>query len=78
MFIKPLPHPIQVALDKMGSSDFVMVGNSTHDAVAARAAGGYFILHNTDKHEEITLKIIRPDAIINSLYELPKAVQKIN
>jgi HAD superfamily hydrolase (TIGR01549 family) len=73
-YIKPDPEPIIRILKLFNRSDFIYVGDSDHDAEAAKAAGGRFILVNTKQHNEETLLQINPDRIIDSLRELPEEI----
>lgn len=73
-YIKPDPEPINRVLRLMGSSDFIYVGDSDHDASAARSAGGRFILLKNNKNPE-WVRDHKPDGVISSLGLLP---QKIN
>ena len=73
-YIKPDPEPIIRILKLFNHSDFIYVGDSDHDAEAAKAAGGKFILVNTKPHNEEALLQINPDRVIDSLRELPGAI----
>lgn len=74
-FIKPAPEPIQRILDLFRRSDFIYIGDSDHDAQAARAAGGGFVLINSRRYGKKTLEELDPDAVIDSLTELPSVLE---
>ena len=76
-YIKPEPEPIHRILKHFGQSDFVFIGDADHDAQASRAAGGRFILINTRNYDDETVKEFSPDAVINSLTELPEALKQL-
>ncbi len=76
-YIKPEPEPIYRILKHFGQSDFVYIGDTDHDAQASRAAGGRFILINTRDYDAETLSELSTDAVINSLIELPEALNKL-
>jgi HAD superfamily hydrolase (TIGR01549 family) len=69
-YIKPDPEPINRILQLFDRSDFLYIGDSDHDAEAAKAAGGRFILLNTKQYDEATLQRIHPDGIIDRLSQL--------
>lgn len=76
-YIKPEPEPIHRILKHFGQSDFVFIGDADHDAQASMAAGGRFILINTRDYDAETVKELSPDAVINSLTELPEALNQL-
>jgi HAD superfamily hydrolase (TIGR01549 family) len=73
-YIKPEPEPIFRMLINYEPSDFVYIGDSDHDSQASRAAGGKFVLINTREYDSKVLKELSPDAIINSINELPEVL----
>lgn len=77
-YIKPDPEPINRMLQHLGRSDFLYIGDSDHDAEAAKAAGGRFILINTRPYDEEMMRKIRPDGVINRLSELPDLILRIS
>jgi len=76
-YIKPEPEPIHRILKHFDQSDFVYIGDADHDAQASRAAGGRFILINTRDYDEETIREFAPDVVINSLMELPEALNQL-
>ena len=66
-YIKPRPEPIIRALELFGRSDFYYIGDSDHDAQATKAAGGLFILINTRRYDEQTIKTLDSHAVIDNL-----------
>jgi len=70
-YIKPHPEPIARALRLFGRSEFYYIGDSDHDAQAAKAAKGFFILINTRRYDEKTIKTLDPHAVIDNLGALP-------
>jgi phosphoglycolate phosphatase-like HAD superfamily hydrolase len=77
LYVKPEPEPIIRALRLHGREDFVYIGDSDHDAEAAEAAHGAFILVNTRGYNEDQLKRLGPDAVISGLGELPNALSSL-
>jgi HAD superfamily hydrolase (TIGR01549 family) len=77
-YIKPDPEPINRILKLFDRSDFIYIGDSDHDAEAAKAAGGSFILLNTKRYDEETLQRIHPDGILDRLNELPDMISYIS
>jgi phosphoglycolate phosphatase-like HAD superfamily hydrolase len=76
-YIKPEPEPIYRILNLYNRSDFVYVGDADHDSQACKAAGGRFVLINTRGYDEATVASLEPDAVINSLLELPETLEEI-
>jgi phosphoglycolate phosphatase-like HAD superfamily hydrolase len=77
-YIKPEPEPINKILEYFGTSSFVYVGDSDHDAQACKTAGGDFILINTRGYDRETINEIEPNIVINSLEELPDVITRIH
>lgn len=77
-YIKPDPEPINRILKLFDRSDFIYIGDSDHDAEAAKAAGGSFILLNTKRYDEEMLQRIHPDGILDRLDELPDMISHIS
>jgi HAD superfamily hydrolase (TIGR01549 family) len=77
VYIKPDPEPIIRILNLFGRSDFIYVGDSDHDAEAARSAGGRFVLLNTMRFNEDVIGLMRPEGVIDSLKELPATISGI-
>jgi len=71
-YVKPHPEPILKSLNHFGRDDFLYIGDSDHDAEAARAAGGVFILVNTRGHDGEHVRRLDPAAVVSSLIELPR------
>jgi HAD superfamily hydrolase (TIGR01549 family) len=77
-YIKPDPEPINRILQHFGRGDFLYIGDSDHDAEAAKAAGGCFVLINTRPYDEDMIQKIQPDIVIDRLSELPDLVHRIS
>jgi phosphoglycolate phosphatase-like HAD superfamily hydrolase len=77
-YIKTEPEPINKILEYFGTSSFVYVGDSDHDAQACKTAGGDFILINTRGYDRETINEIEPNIVINSLEELPDVITRIH
>ncbi len=77
LYVKPDPEVIMKALRLHGKEDFVLIGDSDHDAEAAKAAGGGFILINTRGYDQKHLKRLDPDAVITCHGELPGILQNL-
>ena len=75
-YIKPDPEPINKVLRLMGSTDFIFVGDSDHDAFAARSAGGRFILLKNNENPE-WVRDHKPDGVISSLGLLPRKITEL-
>jgi phosphoglycolate phosphatase-like HAD superfamily hydrolase len=71
LYVKPDPESIEKALRLHSRDDFVYIGDSDHDAEAANAAGGVFILVNTRGYDREHVERLEPGAVINGLDELP-------
>ena len=76
-YIKPDPEPIERILIKFRRSNFIYVGDSDHDAISAKAAGGVFILINTRGYDAETIRELNPHTIIDNLRELPEKLKKL-
>jgi phosphoglycolate phosphatase-like HAD superfamily hydrolase len=76
-YIKPEPEPIYRILKMYHCQNFIYVGDSDHDAQAAQAAGGQFILINTRGFDEETIASLCPDRVINKLNELPEVLTNL-
>lgn len=72
--LKPHPEGIRIALERLNQSDFLFVGNSSYDAIAAKEAGGRVIIVK----RELT-KVLKfcPDFIVASLSEIPQLVSEV-
>ena len=70
-YVKPHPESILNALSHFGRDDFLYIGDSDHDAEAAKAAGGVFILVNTRGYYREHVERLEPGAVIKGLDELP-------
>ncbi len=76
-YIKPDPEPIERILRRFRRSNFIYVGDSDHDAKAAKAAGGIFILINTREYDDETIRELKPHQVIEKLKELPDELKKL-
>jgi HAD superfamily hydrolase (TIGR01662 family) len=76
-YLKPHPEPIHRILQLYDEEDFIYIGDSDHDAFAAQAAGGKFILVNSRDYDKDTLGLINPDYVIESLIELPDTIKQL-
>ena len=76
-YVKPYPEAIEKALRLHGRDDFVYIGDSDHDAEAAKAAGGAFILMNTRGYDQEHMKQLEPDAVIMGPGELPDVLSSL-
>jgi len=76
-YVKPDPEAIEKALRLYGRDGFVYIGDSDHDAEAAKVAGGAFILINTRCYEQEHIKRLEPDAVITGPDELPDVLQSL-
>ena len=76
-YLKPDPAPIYKALEAYGCRDFLYLGDSDHDAEAARAAGGRFILVNTRPYIEEMVQMLDPEGVVSDLRDLPGVVSTL-
>ena len=76
-YLKPDPEPINRILTLFGSSNFVYVGDTDHDAQATKDTNGIFILMNTRGHNSDIIKNMTPHAVIYLLTELPEIMKKL-
>jgi len=76
-YVKPYPEAIEKALRLHGRDDFVYIGDSDHDAEAAKTAGGTFILINTRGYDQEHMKQLEPDAVITGPGELPDVLSSL-
>ena len=72
-----LAHLSGMYLDNHGVDGFVYIGDSDHDAEAAKAAGGAFILVNTRDYDEEHMRRLEPRAVISDISELPDALRSL-
>ena len=70
-YIKPDPEPIHRILELYNRDDFVYIGDTDHDALACKAAGGSFVLINTRGYDQATIQRLETDHVISRLTELP-------
>lgn len=70
---KPHPAPLLYAADffKVGAEHALMVGDSMHDVHAARAAGFAVVAVSYGYNHGIDIREAQPDAVVDSLAELP-------
>lgn len=69
-YIKPDPEPLNRMMALCGREDIVYVGDSDHDALAAKAAGALFVLINTREYDDATVNLFSPDGVIENLSQL--------
>jgi HAD superfamily hydrolase (TIGR01509 family) len=74
--MKPNPDQIEVCLREMGVEPrrAVMVGDSHNDVLAGKAAGTFTVAIPVYFTRSETLNAAKPDAVIKSLHELPRAL----
>jgi phosphoglycolate phosphatase len=74
--MKPNPDQIEVCLREMGVEPrrAVMVGDSHNDVLAGKAAGTFTVAVPVYFTRSETLNAAKPDAVIKSLHELPRAL----
>ena len=77
-YIKPDPEPINRMKPISGCKDIVYVGDSDHDALAAKAAGVSFVLINTREYDDATINSFSPDGVIENLSQLPELLYKLS
>lgn len=73
-YIKPDPEPINRMKALSGRDDIVYVGDSDHDALAAKAAGARFVLINTREYDDATINTFSTDGVIENLSQLPEVI----
>ena len=76
-YVKPDPEPINRMMALCGREDVVYVGDSDHDALAAKAAGARFVLINTREYDEATINSFSPDGVIENLSQLPRLLHRL-
>ena len=76
-YVKPDPEAIEKALRLHGRDGFIYIGDSDHDAEAANAAGGAFILINTRCYDQEHIKQLKPSVVIIGPGELPGVLQSL-
>ena len=77
-YIKPDPEPLNRMMALYGREDIVYVGDSDHDALAAKAAGALFVLINTREYDDATVNLFSPDGVIENLSQLPELLHKLS
>jgi phosphoglycolate phosphatase-like HAD superfamily hydrolase len=77
-YIKPYPEPINRMKSKSGRENIVYVGDSDHDALAAKAAGTLFVLINTREYDDATINTFSPDGVIENLSQLPGLLKELS
>lgn len=76
-YLKPHPAIFQAALDCLGiqPSEMVYVGDDLRaDILGAKSMGIFAVLRNSRPDQEIPERAVAPDAVIDSLTELPMAL----
>lgn len=76
-YIKPNPQPLQKMIDLSGRKKAVYIGDSDHDGYAAIAAGCNFVLINTREYDQKTISLLKPDAVIEKLTQLPDVLENL-
>jgi len=76
-YVKPDPEPINRMMALCRRDDVVYVGDSDHDAQAAKAAGARFVLINTREYNEATINSFSPDGVIENLSQLPGLLHRL-
>jgi phosphoglycolate phosphatase len=73
---KPSPIPLLYAAEKMGIApeNALMLGDSTSDVKAARAAHFHIICMSYGYNHGIDIRLENPDAVIDSMAELPQLI----
>ena len=77
-YIKPDPEPINRMKALCGREDIVYVGDSDHDALAAKSAGVRFVLINTREYDETTINSFSTDGVIENLSQLPELLPNLS
>jgi len=72
---KPEPEGIQLALKKLGETEFVLVGDLRYDASAAKRAGGISIIVNKNPARELDF---HADYTVQSLGEIVSIIEAID
>lgn len=70
--LKPDPEGILLAVNKLGATNFFMVGDHVRDALAAKGANGKSITVKRSFEEKIDFQT---DYVVQSLSEIPKIVE---
>ena len=76
-YIKPHPEPINRMKGLSGRDDIVYVGDSDHDALAAKAAGARFVLLNTREYDDATIGSFITDGVIENLSQLSGLLSRL-
>lgn len=76
-YIKPDPEPINRMKTLCGRDDVVYIGDSDHDALAAKAAGARFVLINTRDYDEETINSFSTYGVIKNLTQLPDLLDNL-
>lgn len=73
---KPSPMPLLYAAEKMGVTpeNALMIGDSISDVKAARAAGFHIICMSYGYNHGVDIRLENPDAVIDSMTELPNLI----
>jgi len=70
--LKPDPEGILLALKRLNTRDFVLVGDLIHDSKATEKAGGVSIIVNRNPSKKLEF---RANYVISSLMEIPDLIQ---
>lgn len=70
--LKPDPEGILLALKRLNTRDFVLVGDLIHDSKATEKAGGVSIVVNRNPSKKLEF---RANYVISSLIEIPDLIQ---
>ena len=76
-YIKPDPQPLRKMMDLCSREEAVYIGDSDHDGYAASAVGCKFVLINTREYNKETLDLLKPDAVIEKLTQLPAVLEDL-
>jgi len=77
-YIKPDPEPINRMMTLCRRDDVIYIGDSDHDALAAKAAGVHFVLINTRDYDDETIGTFSTDGVIKNLTQLPELLKNLS
>jgi HAD superfamily hydrolase (TIGR01509 family) len=80
MLMKPHPDQVFACFKEMGVDprDGVMVGDSHNDVLAGKATGSKAIAIPVYFTRKEAMEAAKPDAIVNSMADLPEALMRLN
>lgn len=81
--IKPDPEGIKKMLNKLGEDSFVIIDDLDYGIIAAKKSlnlgyRSYTILVDRRKYKKQKLKQLNPDAVVNSLKEIPELLKNLH